>query len=1444
MTSQQDLTTFREPLKSIVSVPDRIISVYALEQHIWADNSTEVAVKARSPELQTIREFQIDPVRPFLNDIFRQMAMPWNKNQRGDWHVGQGYWVQADFGSGKSHLLCFLASLALGSQDAWDLVKEKEEKAGRGKRESLYKFWEDGLKGKSENKGIFVVSKTLVGVGGGTIGITDKTKRLTEYILDAVKSQIIKELGKNISLYPSELLADRFINHDLDLYYTPLKKFLKDPDYFSEDEFTDVDEFITLIQENRSPEFKKSCGNKLWRFYEEYLKVTPNIEAETEDILRFMIEQVLEEGYTGVLILLDEVSLFMKDRSNMWSDDEKTLVVLSNRLGVVQNLPVWIVCAAQQKIESTYAGSKNIIADDRLKLVTLLENPTDYYNIVLSRVREIKKPEAIPAYYNHYKKGFSWISQIGEDEFKKFFPFNKLSIDVLRAITSQLTTARSAIHFMHQTLKHSLDKNEIIRSYDFFDDAMTYEEDPSGTNAGISSIKTKRETEYKIYLSCRRQIDTVSKGHLKVHRERAIKILQTLFLYYIGNLKLSGLTPEDIASEILLEKSDDALPDENVQHYESLTYKLKEEIPQIFESLREDQTPQFRFSPERIILDSKKEFEEIRNGLIGNDLEIQESWGYLIGMDHWPVKTRLTNLEMSHGMKSFLSDLRQIPGLGTGDKKGDIQKYPIYWQNRLIEGLVSVRDMQSVISGTRSLPRIDSDGDETDFAVFICEQSVSSEDIEKILKRHNEPRFIIWSPGSLTQEEMDQILDFTAYRKMIYAWQGLESDESYTHLTWVHEQLKTRIGKYLNMLRARYARGLMSSLSSQEITFEVKGELPSILTPVISQVLSTVYESRDISFQGPVQFGKSEALALMNGIVKRGHLKSGHVKKEESAADNFSVGLMIARTGSPRTLNITDNPYTEAITSFISERLQDRNQIMPIATIYKNFTSVKGWEDRNFGLQKWIIQIYLLALAKEGRIRIHLGKKANTIINSIDYSTISNIEFKQAVVDAIESIEKLEKPERWDVLRQYAEKIVNKTLPDGHDDRELVEARTELLTFFKEESAEAIKLREECVDFFDLVKQNNPYEEDLTPLVNLFTEGIQEENDIDSILFALSRHLNYQAFSSETSDPQEIEDLAVRMNNYRNLKRFIENKSVLIRIYNYISYSFPERKELELIHEQVSVLKKKFSDLKPFIESNIRLKTSLIGDSKNSDTNDITFHTLLNTYIPLYEAMHNRTYSSIDQSKDTLLKIQKSPEMVLLQSLNSVSAYTSSPSAPVEKKITQITNALPSCSDASHISLERSLKEKPEHGTCGLNFDIAEEIISDAENQTQLIIETLHDAVDQAVMVLKTPAILDRLGQGKNNPTTDAIINSQNASDLKKALVDLISTGEDISSAINTSLKKISSVTVSISDFVPSSKTIEESQVEQVSLEFKNFLKKQFDQAGKEKDGIILLHLE
>lgn len=810
---EQTFTDIRAPLGQICSVPERIISVYSLEKHIWLDNNSLSSIKDRKPEQKTIAEFEIDPVRHFLNDILRTMAAPYTPENKSN-PIGQGYWVQAEFGSGKSHLMCFLGALALGSADAWEAVRLKEEKAGRGKRESLYQFWENGLKQKSSSsKGFLVVAKTLVGSGGGTVGYDEPGKPFTEYLIDAVKDQLQKEMGKNISLYPVEKLVDRFLKQDEARYRKDLEKFLKDATFFEPDEFEELTDFIKNMQENRSPEYKRSCGNKLWRFYTEYLKVRPDIESETEDVLRHLVKSVLAEGYCGLLFLIDEVSLFMKDRKDeQKTDDEKTLVVLSNRLAKVENLPVWTVCAAQQVIESKTAGTKNIIADDRLKLIPLLQKDTDYYTIVLSRVRQLTNKNLVAGYYNYYKRGFSWPSQIGYDEFERFFPFHRTGIEVLRDITMELTTARSAIHFMHQTLKYAIKTNskEIIRLWHFFDESLEYEEDPSGTYAGLVALKTKRDTDYKIYESCKKFIDEQTKGILKVHRERAINTLQVLFLYYVSKRRLQGLTSEEIANEILVEKNANATLEENVQHYEFLANTLRKELRQITEIPDETGKSRYKFNPIHAGIDPQAEFNRIKTEVESNEKLRKESWDDLLEFKEWNLKTRTMTIDLTYGGSSIFSEVAINGG----------KELTLLWLNGEVSGNVSVKELTKYVSGQLPFPILNTEETEQDFQVVIGKSPLEGSSINNLLSDKKDPRTIIWTPDGLKQEEQDRVNNFATYKKMIDNWSSKESEDAKTIVNWVSDHLKTEIGWILKVVSDSYQRGRMDAFNHLNTTFQ------------------------------------------------------------------------------------------------------------------------------------------------------------------------------------------------------------------------------------------------------------------------------------------------------------------------------------------------------------------------------------------------------------------------------------------------------------------------------------------------------------------------------------------------------------------------------------------------------------------------------------------------
>ena len=131
MSKADDLLTARKGLDEICTVPDKIISVYSLEKHVWADSNSE-RPRARPPAGAADHRGVPDrsgPAVPHRHPA--QHGGPLRPRAQGQ-PIGQGYWIQAEFGSGKSHLLCFLAALALGDKKAWEIVQEKETEGRPG----------------------------------------------------------------------------------------------------------------------------------------------------------------------------------------------------------------------------------------------------------------------------------------------------------------------------------------------------------------------------------------------------------------------------------------------------------------------------------------------------------------------------------------------------------------------------------------------------------------------------------------------------------------------------------------------------------------------------------------------------------------------------------------------------------------------------------------------------------------------------------------------------------------------------------------------------------------------------------------------------------------------------------------------------------------------------------------------------------------------------------------------------------------------------------------------------------------------------------------------------------------------------------------------------------------------------------------------------------------
>lgn len=1401
----------RKSLDQITKVPDDIISVYVVEQHIWSNKGNteerEAARKNRVAERRTIEEFLIDPVRSFLTEIFRNLSAEFNP-ERFDQPIGQGYWIQAEFGSGKSHLLSLIGALALGGEKEWSIIKEKEERAGRGKRESLYTFYENGLKQKTQNsKGILVAVKTLVGQGDSNAGMIGSGKTLADYVLDAVGEAYFAENGRTLPLYPTEVLATRFLEQDLERYRSDLEKYLRDPRIFDEEERESLSEFIDDLQDRTNPMVQQDRGRKLWDFYVKYLKVTPTIPLDSEPKLDYMMESILNEGYAGLLLILDEVSLYMKGRDEAQkAEDEKVLVVLSNRLAKVNNRPIWTVCSAQQAIEGQ-GGVRNIIADDRLKLIALLNKESSYYDIALSRVREITEPAAIDQYYEDYKRSFSWPQSEGKDKFAQFFPYYPPSIDIVRAVSYKLTTIRSALSFMLETLKglRKQKSTDLITHWNLFDDVVNYTEDPSGTNRSITAIRTKFVDEWKSYEESIRQVNSSTHPMIKAYRSRCEKILKTLFLYYIANIAPDGLSSEELMNAVMEWKDHDTNREadlrDNKDHYENLVELLDLELTQV-----EKVGNKYRFNPKGRV-DVQNIFQVSRSQAEHSKVS-EEAWRRLLAMDGWSVEGNFMRMDLARGIRSLFRDVAP-------DGSQDIT---ITWHNRKITGRVYMRDLLDAAHQSRMLPPINSPETGLDFAVFISNKPSMSE-LQQLVNSQKDPRVIYWSPDALTSQEQSLLRDFAAYGLMVADHANRESLDAKTVMDWVKGRVGNEIGSIYRIVTDSYHRGRMSAIEHSELPFEVTGELPAILTPVVSQVLDAVYESASLNFTFNVPFDDLNAMNVINGIVRMGEFPRG-IKpgKEVSASQNYGFDLKIMVRPNDKKLDLRYCRYTRDMLSWIEQKTGGGSYTIAADTLYKNFMGTNGPNNTHYGLSKRMVQLYLLCLVREGRIRISLSGR-NQPVEALDYTNIADVDFKVSTLDGFDQVQLLKAPEGWDVLAPFAAVLLeNEALANVHEDADIQQAILSLNDWQKQAKEKFLEVNRGITNSLEEFQLVNPHSQLQQEWQKFVDARIDPADPIVSWRQALEKAFGYPIYQQDEVRPSDLDDLRSRVRQVRQWEVFYAHRVEFRAGMRYLQLELPQRQPLIEISNTLNTCRSRQDHLAEWMLDEALFMSEFLEPMANASE----------SYRVRYLQLFDQVVARSEETRRSIKELENSADFQALSLLSSLTALGEG-SHLVIKKLFSESLGDPGLFPANltRAVVERDLADSPRPAVCPLTLENDQEWLGRAGQLFMTCQKALSAALREKVRLLRSAALQEKLKQGGQDPFIAGILSQNSDEGLKDYLVERLNQPEasEYLKSLEKYLKKINVIKVRMNDFRPSKRTLEKNDIAQIALEFEDFLK-------------------
>lgn len=441
---------------------------------------------------------------------------------------GQGFWVQAEYGAGKTHFLGTIVDLLVWRDlKVWEALRDNELRSEYSGALSKVK--------------LFPVAFSLLGMGQASGG-DSLMAVFEEQIRESLKT-FDPELEPQVKITSAEL-ADHWYGNEA-----------------TEDEKAAVKSFFNREQKCSPEEFRKKSGPK--KFGQELVRsklLEGRLRGKFKERFAHIYDQISKlGGYDGFIFVVDEFRSW-QDRhpagTPAYAEDEQVLETLAHVLPV-QHLNIITVIASQGDMPQKLSGGG---AGDRFLPLYLLadKNKSDFGEIVTFRCRELLKGATtdIKDYYDYCRKEYKFIKQanISQDHFTAIFPFQPRCFDVLRRITQSdvqhnLPTVRSGIRMAWQTLsdKELLKGRRLV----VLPDIIRSEEMRKGL------LSEHHRDAYQGLLAAIEQLPGLEVG--SDEQEQAKRVLECLFFWGLSlpeNLR-DGLTTQEVAEATWL--YDDAI---------------------------------------------------------------------------------------------------------------------------------------------------------------------------------------------------------------------------------------------------------------------------------------------------------------------------------------------------------------------------------------------------------------------------------------------------------------------------------------------------------------------------------------------------------------------------------------------------------------------------------------------------------------------------------------------------------------------------------------------------------------------------------------------------------------------------------------------------------------------------------------------------------------------
>jgi hypothetical protein len=268
---------------------------------------------------------------------------------------------------------------------------------------------------------------------------------------------------------------------------------------------------------------------------------------------------------------------------------------------------------------------------------------------------------------------------------------------------------------------------------------------------------------------------------------------------------------------------------------------------------------------------------------------------------------------------------------------------------------------------------------------------------------------------------------------------------------------------------------------------------------------------------------------------------------------------------------------------------------------------------------------------------------------------------------------RLAKPENWEVLRPYAEKLLGEPIPSTHDDATISGFRAKLKNLFAKGKEESARVVAKAQGLFDCLKAENPYAKEIGQVAKLYSTDSSSGNDINLLLHALKEAFGYQAFDRTAPAQTEIDDLANRLKNYGDVQSLLKFDTELRAARAYVAHILPDTKNLDALCQAQSEVAGKLANIRPYIDSEVALTTELVGQSPPAPSEKGTNSALIHEYTEAYATLHDNVMAALEDQRTRIEAIPESRDFKALHTLEGISALqppvTASARAPSPRRM-------------------------------------------------------------------------------------------------------------------------------------------------------------------------------